>query len=218
MLMRAVVGRFATLWQQCHPGAGARPHEKVFAELVTLYGEPHRRYHTLAHVDECLERFDCIRPMVQDPAAVELALWFHDVIFDAGSKHNERHSAEYYVERAEGSTPRFQRRVCRMILASNHSGAAMHRDQGYVLDIDLAGFGHPGTRFRSTTDLVRAEYPHQSDAGFAESMAGFMTGLVSRPRIFCTEYFREACEANARRNIAALLEEWTRAGYLGRNV
>lgn len=213
---RAVLNRFAALWQRCHPGAGARAPDAVFAEIVDHYGEPHRHYHTIAHVDDCLERFDRIHSLAQDPGAIELALWFHDVIFDSRSRDNERRSAAYYADRAAGATPSFQRHVRSMILASNHADANCIHDLCYVLDIDIAGFGHPWAQFRSTTDLVRAEYPHQSDAVFAESMAKFLGGLASRPWIFATDYFRDACEATARSNIAALLDEWTRAGYLGK--
>lgn len=217
-MKRAAADRFAALWERCHPGAEALAPASVYADMVARYGEPQRRYHTLDHVDDCLERFDHVRSLPLDPGAVELALWFHDVIFDAESRDNERLSAEYYLGRAAGATPRFQRRVCSMILASNHAGATCHADLRYVLDIDLAGFGHPWPQFRRTTDLVRAEYPHQSDAEFATGMAGFLDALVKRDRIFRTDYFHDACEASARANIAALLDEWTRTGYLTRSV
>lgn len=217
-MKRAVPGRFAALWRRCHPGPDALAPEAVYADLVAHYGEAHRRYHTLAHVDDCLERLDRVQRMPPDPGAVELALWFHDVIFAADARDNERRSAQYYFDRAAGASPRFRRHVCSMILASNHVGLRGDSDRGYVLDIDLAGFGHPWPQFRGTTDVVRAEYTHLSDAEFAAGMAGFFTVLTSRPSIFFTDSFRDRCEARARANIAALRAEWTRAGYLQRTV
>jgi predicted metal-dependent HD superfamily phosphohydrolase len=215
---RAVPERFATLWRRCHPGPDALAPEPIYADVVACYGEPHRRYHTLGHVDDCLERFDGVHALPPDPGAVELALWFHDVIFDADARDNERRSAQYYLDRAAGTSPRFRRHVCSMILASNHASVLCNADLGYVLDIDLAGFGHPWPKFRRTTDTVRAEYTHLSDAQFAVGMAGFFTVLLSRPTIFRTASFRDRCEARARANIAALCAEWTDAGYLPRNV
>jgi predicted metal-dependent HD superfamily phosphohydrolase len=211
-------GRFAALWQRCHPGSGALDPAPIYADLVARYAEPHRHYHTLAHVDDCLERFDRVQALPHDPGAVELALWFHDVVFDAQARDNERRSAQYYLDRAAGATPRFQRSVCSMILASNHANVLCHEDLRYVLDIDLAGFGYPWPKFRGTTDLVRAEYPHQSDAQFAAGMDAFFSVLEKRPWIFRTERFRESCEAAARANIAALRAEWRAAGYLTRSV
>jgi len=215
---RAVPARFATLWRRCHPGPDAMAPEAVYADVVAHYGEPHRRYHTLDHVDDCLERFDTVQDLPPDPGAVELALWFHDVIFAADARDNERRSAQFYFGHASGASPRFRRHVCSMIIASNHAGALSDADLGYMLDIDLAGFGHPWPQFRRTTDVVRAEYTHLSDAQFAAGMAGFFTVLLARPHIFRTESFRVPCEETARANIAALRAEWTDAGYLSRSV
>lgn len=217
-MKRAVPARFATLWRRCHPGPEAMAPEPVYAAVVAHYGEPHRRYHTLHHVDDCLERFDAVQALPADPGAVELALWFHDVIFAADARDNERRSAQFYFDHAAGASPRFRRHVCRMIIASNHAGALSDADLGYMLDIDLAGFGHPWLQFRRTTDVVRAEYTHLTDAQFAVGMACFFTALLARPHIFRTESFRVPCEATARANIAGLRAEWTDAGYLPRSV
>ena len=217
-MKRAVAGRFAALWRRCHPGPEALAPEPIYADLVTHYGEPHRRYHTLGHVDDCLERLDRLQGLPGDPGAVELALWFHDVIFDSDARDNERRSAQYYLDRAAGASPQYRRHICSMILASNHCGVVCDADLGYMLDIDLAGFGHPWPKFRRTTDVVRAEYTHLSDAQFATGMAGFFAVLLSRPTIFRTDTFRDTCEATARANIAALRAEWANAGYLTRSV
>jgi len=211
---RAAPERFSALWRRCHPGPDALAPEPVYEDVVARYGEPHRRYHTLGHIDDCLERFDGVHDLPPDPGAVELALWFHDVVFAADAADNERRSARYYLDRAKGCSPRFRRHVCSMILASTHSGALSNPDLAYVLDIDLAGFGHPWPKFRSTTDVVRAEYTHLSDAQFAAGMAGFFGVLLARPSIFRTERFRNACETTARANIAALRAEWMSKGYL----
>lgn len=216
-MRRATAERFSALWRRCHTGPDALDPAPVYAGLVARYGEPHRRYHTLGHIDDCLERFDRVCGLLPDADAVELALWFHDAVFDANARDNERRSARYYLDRAAGATPRFQRHVCSMILASNHVGLLSGANLGYMLDIDLAGFGHPWTAFRRTTDVVRAEYTHLSDAQFAAGMSSFFAILMARPSIFRTDTFRDACEATARANIEALRSEWAAAGFLPRS-
>ena len=213
-MKRATAERFSALWRRCHTGPDALDPGPVYAKLVARYGEPHRRYHTLGHIDDCLERLDRVRDLLPDADAVELALWFHDAVFDADARDNERRSARYYLDHAAGATPRFQRHVCSMILASNHAGLLSNADLGYMLDIDLAGFGHPWPAFRRTTDVVRAEYTHLSDAQFAAGMSAFFAILMSRPSIFRTDTFRDACESTARANIEALRNEWAAAGFL----
>ena len=216
-MKRATAERFSALWRRCHAGPEALDPGSVYAKLAQRYAEPHRCYHTLGHIDDCLERLDRVRSLLPDADAVEVALWFHDAVFDADARDNERRSARYYLDHAAGATPRFQRHVCSMILASNHAGLLCNADLGYMLDIDLAGFGHPWPAFRHTTDVVRAEYTHLSDAQFATGMSSFFGILMSRPSIFRTDTFRDACESTARANIEALRDEWAAAGFLPRS-
>ena len=213
-LPRASRRRFVAAWRRCHAGDGARDGDAVFAEVAGRYAEPARHYHTLEHIDDCLARLDDVADLVDDPDAVEIAIWFHDVVFTPGARDNEAQSARFYLQRSGGATPRFRRAVCRMILASRHVRPMLDADPAYLVDIDLAGFGRPWPEFRSTTDLIRAECPHRTDGEFAAGLAPFLRALVARPRMFATDWFRDRCEAAARRNVDRLLEEWRRAGHI----
>jgi predicted metal-dependent HD superfamily phosphohydrolase len=215
---RASKERLAAVWRRCHGGVAACDGAAVYAEIAARYAEPARHYHTLAHVDDCLARLDEVAGRVGDPDAVEIAIWFHDVICTPGVRDNEARSARFYLECSAGATPRFRRAVCRMILASRHVRPMRDADPGYLVDIDLAGFGRPWPEFRSTTDLIRAEAPHRTDGEFAAGLAPFLRSLTARPRMFATDWFRERCEAAARRNVERLLEEWRGAGYLPRGA
>jgi predicted metal-dependent HD superfamily phosphohydrolase len=212
-LRRANAARFTAVWERNHTGTGAQPGARVFAELAAHYGEAERTYHTLDHVDDCLARLDTVAPLVGNFDAIEIAIWFHDVLCDAGARDNEIRSARWYLERSAGTTPRFRIAVCRMILASRHIAPAVRLDARFMVDIDLAGFGHPWMEFRRTTDLVRGEFPHKTDEEFARGLAPFMRSLVARPSLYGTDFFRDRCEATARRNVAQLLAEWRGLGY-----
>lgn len=69
------------------PGAG-----ETFDLLVDAYSQKHRHYHTGAHIDHCLREFDVAAGLAIEPAEVELALWFHDAIYDPYS-FRDRHEA-----------------------------------------------------------------------------------------------------------------------------
>jgi predicted metal-dependent HD superfamily phosphohydrolase len=213
-LVRATPERFASAWRRGHASGEARDAAAVFAEVAARYAEPVRHYHTLGHVDDCLARLDEVADRVDDPAAVELAIWLHDVVCTPGRRDNEAESARFYLARSAGATPRLRRAVCRMILASRHRRPAAGADPGYLVDIDLAGFGRPWPEFRSTTDLIRAECPNRTDREFAAGLAPFLRSLTARPRMFATDWFRERCETAARRNVDLLLEEWRAAGHI----
>ena len=217
-LPHASEARLAAVWRRCHVAAVARDAGAVFAEVAAHYAESARHYHTLLHIDDCLARLDAVADLVENPDAVEIAIWFHDVIYAPGVRDNEARSARFYLQRSDGATPRFRLAVCRMILASRHVRPMLDADPGYMVDIDLAGFGRPWAEFRSTTDLIRAECPQRTDGEFAAGLAPFLRALVARQRMFATEWFRERCEATARRNVDQLLEEWRRAGHLPRGA
>jgi predicted metal-dependent HD superfamily phosphohydrolase len=213
-LRRANRARFEAVWARTHPGPDAVAAGPLFDEIAAHYREPFRTYHTLGHVDDCLARLDTVAHLVATPDAIEVALWFHDVLCDPGARDNEVRSARWYLERSAGTTARFRIAVCRMILASRHLQPAVRADARYMVDIDLAGFGSPWLEFRRTTDLVRGEFPHKSDEDFARGLAPFLRSLVARESMYGTDFFRERCEATARRNVEQLIVEWRDAGFL----
>jgi predicted metal-dependent HD superfamily phosphohydrolase len=70
--------------------------EALMNTLIAAYNEPQRKYHTEQHLRECLTLFNEHIQLAQAPAEIEMALWFHDAIYDVnatGSK-NEDQSAD----------------------------------------------------------------------------------------------------------------------------
>lgn len=55
---------------------------ETFEELIRHYCEPHRAYHNRQHLAECLHVRQLVNAACQAPAEVDLALWFHDAIYD----------------------------------------------------------------------------------------------------------------------------------------
>ena len=71
-------------------GAGDALLEATYADIARRYGERHRSYHTLQHLEAMFA--DCDRFGV-DSAAVDFAVWFHDIVYRPGSAANEARSA-----------------------------------------------------------------------------------------------------------------------------
>lgn len=205
--------RFCALWARCvgdgvgRGGGDARGYaEGVFAELAGLYGEEGRFYHTGGHIEECLARMDAAAGVLGRSEAVELAIWFHDVIYVAGDAENEAKSAEWFVERAEGWLGEaLVAEVAGYINCTTHREVPSAAGARFVVDVDLSGMGQAAEFFHRDGENIRKEFAHLSDAEFAKGNGGFLRGLVARERIFATEYFYEKCEARARANIAEAL-------------
>lgn len=56
--------RWNELWQR----TGAK--DSPFPQLLTLYNEPQRHYHSLNHIKSCLDEFDPVRHLSDNPAAI----------------------------------------------------------------------------------------------------------------------------------------------------
>ncbi|MHC4378257.1 MAG: HD domain-containing protein, partial [Planctomycetota bacterium] len=80
---------------------GAAPAPGLFVTLAELYGAPDRHYHSGTHVAECLRALDAHRELAERPDEVELAIWFHDAIYDSRRGDNAEASARLAGERLE---------------------------------------------------------------------------------------------------------------------
>lgn len=208
--------RFQQLWLRCASDGASEDADDRFEEIAAHYREPHRRYHTPEHVEHCLAQFDDARARMDDPDAVELAVWYHDVIYDVGASDNELMSARLFQRRAAGHVSEQRiRRVHDLIMATVHSRVApATADQGYMVDIDLSSFGLPWERFLRDSVAVREEFPHLSDEEFYPKQRNFLESLLHREHFCYTAFFRARHENRARRNIRRYLNELTEKGLL----
>lgn len=200
--------RFRSTWQRNLVEGAADDSEAIHGQLLKAYREPHRRYHTLAHIEHCISMFDQCKPLIAVPAALEIAIWLHDVILEAGRRDNEEKSAELYLELSDGAHPEeFRQLIYRMIMATVHNGNSLEdADSIYMVDIDLSSFALSWEEFlRDSLDL-RAENPQLSDDDYQLNQTGFQRRLLARPRFFLSDYFFERYEQQARGNLARYFE------------
>lgn len=205
--------RFVALWKRCLAGEPSAANE-AYARLAELYGEPHRHYHTLTHVRHCLSEFDRVATLVDDPDAVEMALWFHDAIYAPGAVDNEWRSAALFQQWSEGhAAPAFRRRVSDLILATTHRELPTRRDEQFIVDIDLSSFGLPWDAVERGGRLIRAESAEVADDRYYPGHLRFLLVLQGRPTFFFTDFFRQRYEQMARENIHRIIAELRVRGY-----
>ena len=90
-------------WSRGWKGLGAHTAgDALFTTLLAKYDEPHRHYHSRQHLIECLQHFDAVRHLPVHAAEVEVALWFHDAIYDLQRSDNEARSADWARTRVPG--------------------------------------------------------------------------------------------------------------------
>jgi predicted metal-dependent HD superfamily phosphohydrolase len=177
-------------------------------QLVAAYSERQRHYHTLQHLRECLAHFDAAASLARRPAQVELALWFHDAVYDPLRQDNEERSADWAQRSVveAGCAPEIAHRVQALVLATKaHEARADDPDSQLLLDIDLAILGAAPGRFAEYERQVRAEYAHVPEADFRNGRARLLAAFLERPRLYATEAFHAALEQRARENIGRSL-------------
>jgi len=165
-------------------------------------------------VEHCLRQHDLAAHLMDDCDAVEMAIWFHDVVYDVPTDDNEKASARLFTKLAVGSVRLdFGQTVHDMILATQHPQIPSNKDEKFLVDVDLSSFGLPWEDMSRDSDNVRQEFASTSDEDFYAGHTAFMRALLGRPHFFATEFFRDRYEDQARSNIARLLEEFRATGF-----
>lgn len=183
----------------------------VREQLLRAWSAPGRHYHARSHLEACLALFDQHRALAQQPAQVELAIWFHDAVYDSRAKDNEEQSALWArrTMTASGIGAAHVARVEALVLATKAHFAA-DADTALLLDIDLSILGAAPEVFDQFDRDVRQEYAWVPEEGWRSGRAAVLKGFLARPRIFQTPALAQALEAQARENLARTIEKLQR--------
>lgn len=176
-------------------------------DLIARYQEPHRRYHTLAHLDELARWYSRIAagPGWQAPREAAAALLFHDAAWKPGRRDNEAQSAELAREALEGSgldTALVARHILATAAHEVDPAAPYAEDTALLLDSDLAILGAEPARF----DQYQRDVLWELEQRFPSIVVSwgrrrFLRELRRRPAIYLTPWFRGQLERRARANI-----------------
>jgi predicted metal-dependent HD superfamily phosphohydrolase len=193
--------RFRSAWQQV---AGQAASDAVFARLSGRYAAPGRYYHTMAHVLATLDALRGAGAGPEHPAEAELALWYHDAVYDPQRDDNEAASAELAARdlgEAGVSTP-VVARISALIMDTRHIAHATSLDGALVADADLAVLGAPADVFDKYDAAIRREYAFVPEPAYRAARAAVLSGFLARPSIYQTDGFRRTHETSARANLA----------------
>ena len=186
-----------------------RPAPAILDSLLARWAEPHRRYHTLQHLRECLDVFAQHRALAPRPGEVALALWFHDAVYDTARHDNEAESAAWArrVLVEAGADAACAERVHALILATRHSETPSTPDAKLLVDIDLAILGAAPARFAEYERQIRDEYGFVPEPLFRAKRAEILRGFLARPALFSTPALVDRFEAAARANLARAIAD-----------
>jgi predicted metal-dependent HD superfamily phosphohydrolase len=177
--------------------------EAAFTDLVRAYSSPGRFYHTLAHIRAVLAWVRSLQASARDPAAVQLAAWFHDVVYDPRAGDNEERSADLAEQtlRRLGVPADTVATVHRLILQTK-THQADDPNAAVLLDADLAILGAAEEQYAAYARAIRTEYTWVPDEQYRQGRSAVLRGFLQRERIFRTDTCFIALEARARENLA----------------
>lgn len=200
--------RMTVLYRRwCHllkeGGATCEP-KAPFEALLRAYGEPHRRFHVIDHIADCLDEFWPVRHMAEIPVAVGLGLFFHDKRYVIGRDDNELKSGydlfEFCINNGmtDFAAPGYDD-----VVATDHKQPRYHHtpDQTLTVDIDLSSLGKPPADFDRGSAFVQKEYEIIPDDQFYRGALEIFRTLASHDPLYRTEHFRRKYEQQAQENI-----------------
>ncbi|SFW42407.1 MULTISPECIES: hypothetical protein [Pseudomonas] len=196
---------WARVWAEL--GVGCAPQEPYEA-LIRRYGEPHRAYHTLQHLQECLQVRRFVNAACPAPAEVDLALWFHDAIYDPLRSDNELRSAQWLddVARDSGLGDETRQRLYELVMVTRHDAAPASADEAVLVDTDLAILGAAFERFEEYDQQIRREYQFVPLPVYRQKRRQVLEGFLTRGRIYTTAPYFDAFEQQARANLARAID------------
>ena len=162
--------------------------EEGWDDLETRYSEPHRHYHNFDHLEKMLACLDQVAPGSE---VMEMAIWFHDCIYEPLEKDNEAQSAGLFRSRFEGCLEEaIVDDVERLIMATDpRSPRSGKSDEDLLVDIDLSILGSSPEEYERYRKAVRKEYAIVPEADFRVGRKAVLEGLLAQ-QLYVTEYFR----------------------------
>ena len=190
-------------WNNLISKFGITKDDETYNDLISRYSENHRFYHTIKHVKHMLEVFDNNIHLVHNKNEVEMAIWFHDAIYDIQSKSNELDSAllaKKFLSK-HGISKDIVKRIYDLILSTKHDSNLVDMDQRILTDIDLSILGTNEETFDNYELNIRKEYSTIDKDIYDHERFKILNMFYNKESIYYTNEFTEIYETQARYNL-----------------
>jgi predicted metal-dependent HD superfamily phosphohydrolase len=145
--------------------------------------EPHRHYHTLAHVEAMLSHI----PEGAESRELVAAIWLHDIVYDPTAGDNEERSADRAMEDLK-YTPLDRDMVAGLIIGTKlHEGGS--DIQNLLNDLDLGILGASRTIYATYCEQIRDEYRNVPDKLYSQGRTAILKRFNER-HLFKTAFFQ----------------------------
>ncbi len=184
---------------------------RQMADLTTLYTQPHRYYHNINHINDCLVELASVRHelSIRDQMIIERAIWYHDAVYNPYSKTNEADSAALVQYDGEFRSDMASETQAVILATKDHliTQPNLKHTVQYMLDIDLSGFGKPWHICKAHADNIRKEYYHTTDEEFYIGRLNFLEAINKRETLYYTDFFRNKYHEQSKINLVREIDD-----------
>ena len=142
----------------------------------------------------------------KDEYKLELAIWFHDIVYDSTRTDNEKLSANNFKSFGNiiGLKNKHIKEICNLILVTKHNDTVKTESEKIICDLDLREF--TSIRSKLNSEEVRKEFVHLSDEEFYKGRADFLRKMINKKYIYSTDLYRNSLEELAKHRITIELD------------
>ncbi len=187
--------KFVKRWQALAANIGLdRAKSQQFGDyLLAQYSGSGRHYHGVGHIVSMLDGFDALKATFEHPLAAELAIFFHDVIYDPSRRDNEEQSAKKMQDLLGGLVDRTLLETAGgSIEATRQHTLTPSHDTNLLLDLDMAILGQPWPVYERYAQGVMQEYlPVYGEMAYRHGRRTlFLEPTIAHGTVFLTDDFK----------------------------
>jgi predicted metal-dependent HD superfamily phosphohydrolase len=178
--------------------------EAFFRDIIQAYCAPDRFYHRPPHLHQMLDIIATYKDQAGCLGVAELAVWFHDFVYDSRARDNEERSAQAAGQMlaAMQIPANLISSVQTLILQTKtHQPDANDLESRIFLDADLAILGAALVPYKGYARAIRQEYAWVPEAEYRLGRAQVLRNFLERPRIYLTDAMFAEREERARANL-----------------
>ncbi len=184
--------------------------EQLWLDIKNGYSKKNRAYHNLSHIKSMFGELKGFESQINDLPVLQFAIWYHDLVYNAMRKDNEKKSADQACKvMTQLGIPK--KRVDRtyhliMITKSHELDADDDTDAQFMVDFDLEVLSRSWSAYELYTQQIRKEYWMYPSPMYRKGRREAMKHFLNREFIYQTEVYRSEKEAIARANILREIE------------
>lgn len=189
---------------QVEPATLHHYQKKIWAQ----HQEPHRHYHNLSHLYNLLVLLE--QQTAQQPSLLELAIWYHDYIYDPNQQDNEAQSAQWAQQEWQAylSLPQQQQLHCYITATTQHQPLSATADELLFLDLDLSILAAAPSIYKAYSQAIEKEYTTVYPLElYRKGRQKVLQTFLERSQLYYSNFFLEHYEAAARANLQAEIQQ-----------